>query len=124
MWCVFDVDEHPHLSQTIDIARDHDIQLAISNPCLELWFILHFNDQTAWIDRKVAQKRSQDLLNCGKVLTPQAFRLLRERHHDATARAQALDKKHHLDGSPPGENPSSGVWRLIESIRTNGRTMS
>jgi hypothetical protein len=114
---VFDIDEHPNVAQAVALARDNDIQLAISNPCLELWFILHFEDQTAWIDRKVAQDRSQDLLSCGKVLTPEAFGLLRERHDAAAARAQALDEKHRLDGSPPGENPSSSVWRLIEAIR-------
>lgn len=117
IWCVFDIDEHPNVAQAIALGRNNDIQLAISNPCLELWFILHFEDQTAWIDRKVAQDRSQDLLSCGKVLTPEAFRLLQERHDAASARAQALDEKHRLDASPPGENPSSSVWRLIESIR-------
>lgn len=27
------------------------------------------------------------------------------------------DRKHDLDGSPPGHNPSSGVWRLVDAIR-------
>lgn len=29
-----------------------------------------------------------------------------------------LDERHAGDGSPPGNNPSSGVWRLIDLIRT------
>jgi hypothetical protein len=32
-----------------------------------------------------------------------------------------LDEKHEGDGSPPGTNPSSGVWRLIEVIRNAER---
>ena len=28
-----------------------------------------------------------------------------------------LDEKHHGDGSPPGSNPSSGLWRVIDQVR-------
>jgi hypothetical protein len=116
IWCMFDIDEHPNVPEAIDLARRNDIRLAISNPCLELWFILHFEDQTAWIHRHDAQHRSEHLLGCTKVLTDGALRLLFEHHEAAAQRARGLDEKHEIDGSPPGENPSSGAWRLTESI--------
>jgi hypothetical protein len=122
VWCVFDVDEHPNLPQAVDLARRHGISLAISNPCLELWFILHFEDQTAWIDRGKAQERSEQLLGCSKVLTSSALQALFERHADATSRAQALEARHSISRSPEGENPSSSMWRLIESIRGEDRS--
>ena len=115
-WCVFDVDEHPNLAQAVDLARRHGIRLAISSPCLELWFILHFESQTAWIERGRAQSRSKELLDCSKSLTEPALGVLAERYADARDRAKALDVKHEGDGSPPRSNPSSGVWRLIDSI--------
>ena len=31
-------------------AGANGIRLAISNPCFELWLILHFQDHTAWLD--------------------------------------------------------------------------
>lgn len=46
-WCVFDVEwprNHPDLKEAIERARQGDIQLAISNPCFEMWLILHFQD--------------------------------------------------------------------------------
>ena len=122
VWCVFDVDDHPDLPQAVDLARRHGISLAISNPCLELWFILHYEDQTAWIDRGKAQERSELLLGCSKVLTSNALQALFERHADATSRAQVLEARHSSAGSPEGENPSSGMWRLIESIRAEERS--
>jgi len=122
IWCVFDVDEHPDLPQAVDLARRHDIRLAISNPCLELWFILHFEDQTRWIGRRQAQERSESLLGCSKVLTDDALNALFERCAEATSRAQLLEARHASAGSPDGENPSSGMWRLIESIQEAGRS--
>ena len=41
IWCVFDVDSHPNLSGAKQQAAAHGIKLAISNPCVELWLVLH-----------------------------------------------------------------------------------
>jgi hypothetical protein len=120
IWCVFDIDEHPNVPQAIDLARRHEIDLSISNPCLELWFLLHFQDQTGYIDRFEAQRRAQAHLKCGKVLTDKALAELERRYADALKRAIKLDSKHRGDGSAPGANPSSGIWRLIDVIRGRG----
>jgi len=44
VWCVFDIDEHPHVPEARQMARDSGIYLAVSNPCFELWLLLHFRD--------------------------------------------------------------------------------
>jgi hypothetical protein len=116
-WCVFDVDEHPHLDQALELAGRSGISVALSNPCIELWFLLHFEDQWAEIHRHDAQRRSSVLLACGKAPTPAALAELVSRYEDARRRAQALDKKHDGDGSPPRSNPSSGTWQLIDQIK-------
>lgn len=120
IWCVFDVDEHPNLDQAIVMARDNEIRLAISNPCLELWFLLHFEDQAAWIHRHEAQRRASEFLKCGKTLTAEALDSLLERYEDARARALRLDEKHRADGSPERSNPSTNVWQIVESISRPG----
>lgn len=117
IWCFFDVDEHHALDEVEVLAIAHGIKLAISNPCLELWFILHFEAQTAYINRHCAQSRSEALLSCSKCLTETALGALESGHDEAMLRAQKLDIKHHDDGSPPRSNPSSGAWELVESIR-------
>jgi hypothetical protein len=119
VWCVFDVDEHPYLNEVEQMARDNGISLAVSNPCLELWFVLHFEDQTAHLERDAAQRQAAGFLGCGKVLTAEALTELESRHSAARTRAQALDAKHDGDGSPPRSNPSSGVWRLVDQITSS-----
>jgi len=116
IWCVFDVDDHPNLPQAIDLARRHGIHLAISNPCLELWFVLHFEDQAAWIARGDVQRRSQELLNCGKVLTDGALAFLYQNYAAAAGRAELLEQAHLRGASAQWENPSSGVRKLVASI--------
>jgi RloB-like protein len=116
-WCVFDIEEHPNVPDAVTLARRHGINLAISNPCLELWFVLHFEDRTAYIDRFEAQHRAKALLNCDKILTEAALATLAERHSDAVTRASKLDEKHRGDGSPPGSNPSTSIGPLIDLIR-------
>jgi hypothetical protein len=47
VWCVFDVDEHPNLAEAKQQALANELHLAVSNPCFELWILLHFQDQRA-----------------------------------------------------------------------------
>lgn len=117
VWCMFDVDEHPNLDEALGLARDHDIGVALSNPCLEMWFLLHFKDYTAHIERHAAQHECKKILGCGKNLTSPALDMLVDHHDEAADRARKLAKRHQGNGSRPDSNPSSNVWELIASIR-------
>lgn len=116
VWCMFDVDEHPKLPEAIELAAARGIRLAISNPCIELWFLLHFENRTAYIDRRSAQSQSKSHLQCDKDLTEGALALLAENFPTAMSRAVALDAKHEGDGTAAPANPSSGVWGIVEAI--------
>jgi hypothetical protein len=54
-WCVFDIDDHSLVAEAKQQAREHGIHLAISNPCFELWLLLHFQEQRANIKCKSVQ---------------------------------------------------------------------
>jgi hypothetical protein len=116
-WCVFDIDEHPNVARALDLAAASGVSACVTNPCVELWFLLHFQDQNAAIHRHEAQRKASEYLNCGKTPTSAALAALASQYEDARHRAQALDRKHELDGSPSGSNPSSQAWRLIDTIR-------
>lgn len=118
IWCVFDRDEHERFDAAIALAAEKGINVAVSNPCLELWFVIHFQDQTSYLDRHDAQQIAKGLLGCDTVLTSSALDALVERHAAAADRAQRLDRKHQGDGTGPYANPSSGIWRLIEVIQS------
>lgn len=117
IWCVFDHDEHPDIEVVRRQARDAGIHVAFSNPCFELWLVLHLEDQFAHIATSAVQRRSQALLGSGKALDDAVLQRLGESYGDAIQRARKLDEKHAGDGSPPGTNPSTGMWRLTERLR-------
>jgi hypothetical protein len=116
-WCVFDVDEHPRLEEALALANSEDIKVALSNPCIELWLILHFKLQTAYLETGEAEDIAQAYLGCGKALSVDALNRLVLQYEQAKSNGLKLDKKHEGDGSPPRSNPSSGVWRLIDLIQ-------
>ncbi len=120
VWCIFDVDDHPQLAEALLLAREHGIFLAISNPCIELWFLLHFEDRAAYTERQQAQSLAKSQLGCGKRLDNAALVTLQEGFEKAKERAQRLDEKHEGDGSGANANPSSGAWRLVDSITKTG----
>jgi hypothetical protein len=117
-WCVFDVEwprNHPGLGEAIEQARQNDIQLAVSNPCFEVWLILHFQDQGAWLDNGAARRARRSLdgssdkgLDAAKYMPHTG---------GAARRAAELDKRHIRNAiSFPNDNPSSGMHRLLASV--------
>lgn len=120
VWCAFDVDQHPNLDEAIALAAENGVNVALSNPCLELWFLLHFAAQTAYIERHEAQHRAKEELKCGKRLVPEALARLEGAYETAKERAIALDTMHRGNGTPAPGNPSSGMWSLVDSISSAG----
>lgn len=117
IWCVFDVDSHNDLEDAISLAINSGIKCAISNPCFELWLVLHVADQTAYVERERIQKRCRELsLIEGKRIEEQVGTTLINGIRDAIFRAKNLGKMHMRAEASMRENPSSTVWRLMESI--------
>lgn len=117
-WCVFDVEwprNHPGLEEAIQQARANGIKLAVSNPCFELWLILHFQDRGAWLDNNQARRLRRQLDGSGdKGLDAAKYMFLAA---DATRRAAELDRRHLRDGTVfPHDNPSSGMHRLLAAV--------
>ena len=119
IWCVFDRDNHPDIRQSINRARQKGVQVAFSNPCFELWLVLHRQDQNAYIDRKaVSRLAQQHKLVVNKAIDDRAIPDLIRLYDDAKKRAMWLDRMHRLNLTQvPDNNPSTGMWRLVDSIR-------
>ena len=118
IWCVFDTDAHENLPHAIEDARQSRIAVAVSNPCFELWLVLHVREQTAYIDRYDVQGLSNDLgLSDGKGIAATAWNTLADAFQTAKERAQQLDQRHAGNNSPPRSNPSTDVWRLVDQLR-------
>jgi hypothetical protein len=118
-WCVFDVEwpkNHPGLKQAIQQARDNGIHLAVTNPCFELWLILHFQAYGSWLENEGARRLRRELDgSSNKSLDAARYMPL---IMDATNRAAALERRHKNEGTTfPHDNPSSGMYRLIASVQ-------
>lgn len=114
VWCAFDVDEHARLNEAVLLAKRSSVSLAVSNPCFELWPLLHFDRHTSYVSTKNAQKLLQrhlpgydKSLNCA-ALTP--------RRTTAVANAMFLEELHAKDSSGAHRNPSSGVHELVTAL--------
>ena len=117
IWVVFDIDQHPYVNQAREEARNSDVQTAISNPCFELWLLLHIEEHNRAIDRRAAQSRAKKLgLIDKKSIEPSAWPSLDDNYTTARTRAIKLDQRHEGDGSPRFSNPSSNVWRLVDRL--------
>jgi len=110
VWCVFDIDEHPGVPDAKQQARDNRIELAISNPCFELWALLHFQDRQAHIERTKLRELCRVHIPGYEKRLPCADLL--PHIDDAIRRAEELQRRDTPDG-----NPSTGVYRLVRSIR-------
>jgi sugar phosphate isomerase/epimerase len=117
-WCVFDVEwprHHPNLDEALRLAREHGIGLAISNPCFELWLILHFDDQTAFLNTADAERKSRKLDGrTGKRIDADSYMSLRT---TAARRAVQLARRHERNETQfPCDNPSSSMSDFLAAI--------
>ncbi len=113
VWVIYDCDDHKRLLDAGQQARDNKLRVAFSNPCFELWALLHFQDQTAHIDRhKLRAVCQTHMPGYDKMLPCDTLIPLTD---SAEERAVALRKRHDRNQTA-GENPSTDVDQLVRRI--------
>jgi hypothetical protein len=114
VWCVCDVDDHRRLAEARQMARDNGIDLAVSNPCFELWLLLHFQTSPGMQDRvRLLQMLRKHVPDYDKEVDYSHFQ---SGYEQAVARATRMDRAA-ANAGEPGRNPTTGVYRLTELIR-------
>jgi hypothetical protein len=113
IWVVFDVDEHPGVPEAKKQAKDNNLMVAISNPCFELWALLHFQNQTGFISRHDAQRLVKTYIPEYEKKLP--CELLMKRIEDAFRRADEL-RIQNSRNQCAGNNPSTDVDHLVQNI--------
>jgi len=117
VWCVYDVDDTPRgrLTEARDRARKTGLRLAVSNPCFELWLLLHFRDSPGARQRADVQRMQEGYTpGYGKHVD---FSLFCDGLADAERRSCELDSQARGDGEPH-RNPTTGMYLLVSSIRS------
>lgn len=85
-------------------------ELLVSNPCVELWFLLHYQNQKLAISSDKCVKKLQEFSKGYKkgVLSVEEKIVLTEKRDLAIERAGILVKY---------QNPSSAIYKLLEKLK-------
>jgi len=121
IWCVFDVDENRDeaIKDAVKQAENNTIQVALSNPCFELWYLLHFEYIRSQISRVEAYERLREDFIQGYEKNMKVYDRLLEKLPGAIKNSKELNKMHeddHVDLFTKESNPSSQVYKLVEFI--------
>lgn len=114
VWCVFDRNEHEHIEEAFNQARDNHFSIAFSNPSFELWFLLHFEQQGAALSRKQACERlRKHVPRYDKA--KDVYDSLISGQAQAVTRAVTLRRQYAQEGGVP-PNPYTDVDLLVEYL--------
>lgn len=121
-FAVFDADlwgtRGKQIQQAINYAEKQEIKVILSNPCFEVWFVLHFEDGRAPYDSsdKVIDKLKQYVPDYEK--SRDMFEVLHGNMEKAISRAEQL-RRYHEDNNTvklSEQNPMTDVDRLVKLL--------
>lgn len=118
VWAVFDRDAHPRFNEAAALCEQNGIGVARSNPCFELWLILHVRDHDRPEDRHVMQQTLEEAW-------PEYDRRRRKAPDctDLVAGVEQAERRGEAqlqrreDEDDPHDNPSTTVGRVTRKIR-------
>ena len=118
IWAVFDRDKHPRFDEAVGLCKAHGVGVARSNPCFELWLILHRTD----FDRPGTSKEIQQYL---EGLCPE-YDAAKDKRPDCVSLIAGIDAAEQRaerqllaredEGKPFGP-PSTSMFILTRAIR-------
>ena len=124
VWAVFDRDDHPkpQIPRALRLAQVNDIRVAFSNPCFELWGLMHFSCVARPGSHQDTQRELKRRLPgfCHEKNPILPSQELENRYPRAVTNATRALKARSDEGQEHGD-PSTTVHLLTEKIRQFGR---
>lgn len=122
VWAVFDRDDHPLVEESLALARENNIDVAFSDPCFEVWPLLHLVDHGSQDHRHEVQKKLSALMpeydhQKGAIIN---YEQIKDHFQTAYDRAQRLNKARIEENCALGR-PSTTVGELVMKIIQNGK---
>jgi hypothetical protein len=125
IWCVFDRDDNTNtmLSKAKQIAIKEGYQIAFSNPSFEVWFLLHFHNQTTPVEdcnaaiQLLKQKGRLEQYEKNKDVYEQLKPLQSVAIERARKRISALEEEHQ-EAVSRQSNPVTTVAELVEYLNS------
>lgn len=119
VWCIVDADEFTDLDAAARLAKRSTaeslrVAVVVSNPCFELWLLLHFTDHGAPVMSFAGLKPLLKKHVPGYDKSQVDFEAdYAPTYLDAVRRAKVLDPS----GSAYRLNPSTNMWQLVIAMR-------
>lgn len=123
VYCVFDVDNlswrHDAIKDVLKDAEKDQINIILSNPCFEIWFLLHYTYTTRCFSSNDEVIRALQRYIPDYEKNKDIFDKLLSSQSKAIENSQRLDSYHDDNGISffVGRNPSTDVYKLIEEFQ-------
>ncbi|MBN1124645.1 MAG: RloB domain-containing protein [Sedimentisphaerales bacterium] len=119
VWCVVDVEIPPHesLNRACVKARDNNLKFALSNPCFEYWYLIHFEHTSALmnsIDEVITRLKHHQ--SGYKKNDPDFFTIVFPHTQKAIDNAEAVLREKHYEDDLRKCNPSTHVHRIVKKL--------
>jgi hypothetical protein len=121
VYCVIDVEapKAESLSRAANKARDNKLEVILSNPCFEYWYILHFRKTSAPFSTSQEAKsalRREHRSYCESDTT--IFDVVYPKTADAIKHSKEVLKEQHNDVEDLSDcNPSTHVHKIVEYLQ-------
>jgi hypothetical protein len=120
-WIVIDKDSYSkaEFNGTIASAKTLGVNVAYANEAYELWILLHFKNQKAYINRTQLNKELKVLIDYEKN-NEFIYEIIKSKQDKALKRSKELIQ-HFIDingyPKPYDDNPSNTIYKLVESLK-------
>jgi hypothetical protein len=120
VWCVIDVEApqcHQSLNDAYNKAKANNIEVALSNPCFEFWYILHFEKTSKmyYANKEVLDHLKKHIKKYEKG-NKGNFELVRSRTKTAVDYAKSVIKEKHFGEDLRKCAPSTHVYKVVEML--------
>lgn len=115
VWCVFDKDDNNNnnFKNVIEKAKSKSINIAYSNECFEIWYLLHFNYHDTAMSRKDYGTKLTNNLNFKYYKNNEnMYDILLSKQLNAIKNAKTLFRNH----NNCTDNPSTTVHLLVDML--------
>lgn len=121
-YCIFDTDlderKNMQIIKARKLAKKYHIIMITSNPCIELWFLLHFEYTTAWLSNNdVINKLTKYYPKYEKNIN--IFPEIKDKVSEAIKNAKKLES-FQLDNNKiigmVDANPSTEMYKIVEEL--------
>jgi len=121
IWCVIDVEAptpHQSLDRAMDKSKANGLKIALSNPCFEYWYLLHFKKTSALMDsNEKVVKALRRYYHAYKKNDIKFFDVIYSKVDFAITNAKLVIKEKHYGKDLRNCNPSTDVHKIVEHLR-------